>query len=230
MIFARQRSERTRKKSENFEFFCIFGGRNFVNHRSDGEFMKKAVLLISAIFLVSLIALVAAKFFIVMPWENAELPKLENPRLVVQKSARRLQVFDGEKLIKTYKIVLGFAPVGDKQTEGDGKTPEGEFYVFTKNPNSKFYLSLGVSYPNAEAARRGLRENIITQAENDQILRAVAEKRTPPQKTALGGEIYIHGGGGTAADWTEGCIALRDEEMKELFDAIPVGARVKIEP
>jgi murein L,D-transpeptidase YafK len=191
--------------------------------------MKKAVLLISAIFFVSLVGVFAAKFFIVMPWENVELPKLENPRLVVKKAARRLQVFDGEKLVKTYEIVLGFAPVGNKEIEGDGKTPEGEFYVFTKNPNSKFYLSLGVSYPNAEAARRGLRERLITQTKHDQILQAVAEKKTPPQKTRLGGEIYIHGGG-IVADWTEGCIGMRNEEMKELFDAVPVGASVKIEP
>jgi murein L,D-transpeptidase YafK len=161
--------------------------------------------------------------------DSKPLPSVENPRLVVKKKARLLQVYDGGKLVKTYRVALGFAPRGDKETEGDGKTPEGEFYVFTKNDQSKFYLSLGLSYPNREAAMRGLQEKLISREEHDEILRAVAEKRMPPQKTALGGEIYIHGGG-TEKDWTEGCVALPDEEIKELFARIPVGTTVIIEP
>jgi len=168
-------------------------------------------------------------FFIFMPLENTKLSEIENPRLVVKKSERKLEVFDGEKLAKTYRIVLGFAPEGDKAEEGDGKTPLGEFYVFTKNDKSKFYLSLGLSYPGIEDAQRGLSENLISEAEHDAIVQAVNEKRMPPQNTKLGGEIYIHGGG-TEKDWTWGCMALKDEEMKELFDAIPTGARVSILP
>src|SRR5574338_321200 len=87
--------------------------------------------------------------FSVMSVKNPQLPSvIENPRLVVKKSGRKLEVFDGEKLLKTYKIVLGFTPAGDKEREGDGKTPLGEFYVFTKNEKSKYYLSLGLSYPS----------------------------------------------------------------------------------
>ena len=112
---------------------------------------------------------------------------------------------------------------------GDGKTPEGEFYVFAKNARSKFYLSLGLSYPNIKAAERGLKDEIISREEYDAILEAIKEKRTPPQKTALGGEIYIHGGG-IETDWTKGCIALRNGEMKEIFELISVGAKVKILP
>lgn len=164
-----------------------------------------------------------------MPWENSELPKMENPRLIIKKVERELQVLDGEKLIKTYKIVLGSAPVGDKETEGDGKTPEGEFYVFTKNDKSKFFLSLGVSYPSIDDAKRGLENDLISQKEHDAIVEAINNKQMPPQKTKLGGEIYIHGGG-TIADWTDGCVALRNEEMQELFDAFPVGTAVVILP
>ena len=167
----------------------------------------------------------------VMSQKNAKaLPSvIENPRLVVKKSARKLEFFDGEKLLKTYRIVLGFAPAGDKEIEGDGKTPLGDFYVFTKNEQSRFYLSLGLSYPGIDDAARGLRENLISKEEYDEILLAIAEKRMPPQKTALGGEIYIHGGG-TAKDWTWGCVALENEQMKELFDAVPAGTRVTILP
>lgn len=161
--------------------------------------------------------------------ESKSLPKIENPFVVVSKSQRKLQLFDGEKLIKTYKIALGFAPVGDKEKQGDCKTPEGEFYVFTKNDKSKFYLSLGISYPNIEDATRGIEAKLITKTEHDKIIRAVKNKKMPLQNTKLGGEIYLHGGG-TSGDWTWGCVALKNEEIKELFDTLSVGTRVKIEP
>jgi murein L,D-transpeptidase YafK len=161
--------------------------------------------------------------------ESKSLPKIENPFIVINKSQRKLKLFDSEKLIKTYKIALGFAPVGDKEKQGDGKTPEGEFYVFTKNDKSKFYLSLGISYPNIKDATRGLKANLITNTEHDKIIRAVKNKKMPLQNTKLGGEIYLHGGG-TSGDWTWGCVALKNEEVKELFDALPVGTSVKIQP
>lgn len=160
--------------------------------------------------------------------ESESLPKLEKPFVVVSKSQRKLELFDGEKLIKTYKVALGFAPVGDKEKQGDGKTPEGEFYVFTKNDKSKFYLSLGISYPNNEDATRGLEANLITKTEHDQIVRAIKNKKMPLQNTKLGGEIYLHGGG-ASGDWTWGCIALKNEEIKELFETLRVGTRVKIQ-
>jgi hypothetical protein len=169
--------------------------------------------------------------FFAMSLENSKLSsEIENPRLVVKKSERKLEVFDGEKLLKTYKIALGFAPEGDKEQEGDGKTPLGEFYVFTKNDQSKFYLSLGISYPSIDDAERGLRENLISPEEHTAIVKSISEKKMPPQNTRLGGEIYIHGGGGAAKDWTWGCMALKDEEMREIFDAIPQGAPVSILP
>lgn len=156
-----------------------------------------------------------------------DLPVLRKPRLVIRKADRKLDVFDGGKLVKTYSIALGFSPTGDKEIEGDGKTPEGEFYIFTKNPKSRFHLSIGVSYPSTEDAARGLKADLISQAEHDDIVKAIRKKETPLQKTKLGGEIYIHGGG-TSGDWTDGCIALSNEDMTELFEAIPVGATVTI--
>lgn len=164
-----------------------------------------------------------------MPWNSDGLPKMDNPRIVVKKKARTLEVFDGDKLIKKYTIALGFEPVGDKEIEGDGKTPEGDFYVFTRNAESKFYLSLGVSYPNIEDAKRGLEKDLITQEEHDLIIKAINEKKMPLQNTKLGGEIYIHGSG-NLLDWTAGCMALSNKEMKELFDSIPVETPVRIEP
>ena len=158
-----------------------------------------------------------------------ELPKLNNPRIVIKKAARKLELFDGKKFIKTYPMVLGFTPTGDKEVEGDGKTPEGKFYVFTKNPKSRFHVSLGVSYPSRDDADRGLLKGLITQQERDDIVKAIEDKKMPLQKTALGGEVYIHGGG-TLTDWTDGCVALSNDQMEELFNAIPVGTEVEILP
>jgi murein L,D-transpeptidase YafK len=157
------------------------------------------------------------------------MPKLVNPELVVEKSKRKLKLFDGKKLIKTYTISLGAAPIGDKEIEGDGKTPEGNFYIFTKNDKSSFFLSLGVSYPNKEDAARGLKQNLVNQTEFDEIIKAIDMKEMPLQKTKLGGEIYIHGGG-CDSDWTQGCIALANEDMQEIFDIIEIGVNISIKP
>ncbi len=159
--------------------------------------------------------------------QTENLPKMENPHLLIAKSARTLELFDGDKLIKTYRVALGFAPEGDKQREGDGKTPEGEFYIFTKNAQSRFYLSLGLSYPAIKDAERGLKTKLITVKQRDAIVAAIGNQQKPLQNTKLGGEIYIHGGGADK-DWTWGCAALADQDIKELFEILPVGTKVKI--
>ena len=107
--------------------------------------------------------------------------------------------------------------------------PEGEFYIFTKNPRSAFHLSLGVSYPNVEDAERGLRDGLITRAQRDRIVRAIRNKSTPPQNTPLGGDIYIHGNG-ARSDWTWGCVALENEDIEELYRVIDTGTLVTIKP
>jgi len=154
---------------------------------------------------------------------------LVHPKIVVKKSQRQMFLYSGGKLVRTYRIGLGLSPVGDKVRQGDRRTPEGDFYVFTRNNRSAFYLSLGVSYPNEAHAARGLRDGLITKAQYEAIVRAVRAGKTPPQNTQLGGDIYIHGNGATS-DWTWGCVALEDSDVKELFDAIPVGTPVRIEP
>jgi murein L,D-transpeptidase YafK len=154
---------------------------------------------------------------------------LADPRIVVKKGERRLTLFDGDRKVRVYRIGLGFAPVGDKVRQGDGRTPEGSFYVCVKNVASKFYRSLGLSYPNKEHAARGLRDGIVNRTQHDQIIRALANHQRPPWDTRLGGEIFIHGNG-SSSDWTWGCVALDDSDMKELFEAVPKGASVVIEP
>ena len=154
---------------------------------------------------------------------------LKNPLIVVTKSKRRLELYSDGALVRTYKVGLGLNPVPDKVRQGDRATPEGDFYVFTKNDKSAFYLSLGISYPNIEDAERGLREKMISRGQHNAIVRAIKRKATPPQNTALGGDIYIHGNG-SSSDWTWGCVALENVEMTELFDAVAVGTKVTIKP
>jgi L,D-transpeptidase catalytic domain len=154
---------------------------------------------------------------------------LSGPRIVVEKGARRLTLYSNGERVRVFGVALGFEPTGDKEKQGDGRTPEGDFYVCMKNDRSKFYLSLGLSYPNAEDAERGLRDGLITRAQHTRITSAIARGAKPPWDTRLGGEIFIHGGG-TARDWTWGCVALENEHIKELFDAVPLGTPVRIEP
>jgi murein L,D-transpeptidase YafK len=152
---------------------------------------------------------------------------VENARIVIYKSKRRLELYSDQKLIRTYRVGLGFSPVADKRIEGDGATPEGDFYVFVKNIKSAYYLSLGISYPNAEDASRGLKDNLISKSEHDAIISALEKNQMPPQNTKLGGLIYIHGNG-SSRDWTWGCVALDNADMKELYDAVEVRTPVTI--
>lgn len=186
-----------------------------------------------AIFITIAAAAVTAAAFAVAAWMDpspmtkAILPELKDPEIVIRKSTRVLEVYDGGRLVRRFSAVLGSSPELDKEIEGDGRTPEGEFYVFVKNPKSRFHLSLGLSYPAPDDADRGLADGLISREEYDAIVNAASEKKMPPQKTRLGGEIYIHGGG-ISRNWTAGCIALENDEMTALFEAIPMGTRVMI--
>lgn len=154
---------------------------------------------------------------------------LKKPKIRVIKAQRLLYLYEDDKLLRIYPIGLGFNPQGDKKKEGDGRTPEGIYFISEKNPKSKFYLSLAISYPNTQDAKWALREGRIQSSEFEDIQRATNHQATPPWKTPLGGEIFIHGNG-SRSDWTDGCIALENFQMKELYQAIPRGTPVEILP
>ncbi len=188
---------------------------------------KRPIIILGIISLIIALAYIFGADKLTSMNKSEPLPEIAASRIVVHKAARKLKLYDGEKLIKTYEVVLGRSPVGDKEREGDGKTPEGIFYVFGKNAGSKFHLSLGISYPSTDNAERGIAAGLIGQNEKELIERAIVNGQMPPQKTALGGEIYIHGNG-TASDWTEGCIAMENADIEELFTVISKGVPVKI--
>jgi len=145
---------------------------------------------------------------------SRSLPTVEF--LVVFKSKRKLGLYhsiDGKPvLLRSYRVDLGFTPRGDKGQEGDGRTPEGTYYINRRNKNSAYHLSLGISYPDvkdmAEARARGL---------------------------SPGGDIFIHGGPTRfrdrfKRDWTAGCISVTNAEIEEIWAMVPIGTPIAIRP
>jgi hypothetical protein len=157
------------------------------------------------------------------------LGEIAKPRIIVRKSKRILELWDDQVLCASYPIGLGFEPIDHKQVEGDGRTPEGEYYVCTRNPNSRFYRALGVSYPNREDADAGLMSGTIDEQIADLIREAIDLQSCPPWNTPLGGEIMIHGQG-SQSDWTAGCVAVEDEVMDLLWQHSPLGTPITILP
>lgn len=135
-------------------------------------------------------------------------------KIVVLKSKQSLLAYSEGKLIVSYKIALGKNPRGDKQYEGDLRTPEGFYIINSKNPNSAFYKNLGISYPDAR-----------------HINEAKLLSRSP------GGDIKIHGLKNGKSyigkfhrwrNWTDGCIALTNKEMEELYNHTRIGTPIEI--
>jgi murein L,D-transpeptidase YafK len=128
----------------------------------------------------------------------------------VHKSARKMYLLHGNRALEVYDIGLGFAPDGHKQFEGDGKTPEGLYFIDRRNPESEYHLSIGLSYPNPA-----------------DIAFAEAAEKEP------GGDIFIHGGPKrpvSTRDWTLGCIAVSDKEMEWVYAMVKDGTPVYVLP
>jgi len=165
---------------------------------------------VSALSLVAVLC--AAKMM------NAQVPeeKKTGVRIVIAKSARTMTLEIGGQPDKTSKVALGGQPVGAKQQQGDHKTPEGEYFVDAKIAHSRFYQALHLSYLSAK-------------------------DRTWARKQGVnpGGDVEIHGlgkkygwigAGHRLTDWTDGCIAVANEEIEDIFRIVPVGTQVEIKP
>lgn len=145
-------------------------------------------------------------------------PPLENQadRIVIEKSARTMTLMRNDKPLKTYKVALSRQPVGAKERAGDHRVPEGEYTVDSKNPDSRFHLALHISYPKA-ADREHARKLGVDP----------------------GGNVEIHGVGRAFSwvgslhrwiDWTDGCVAVTNSEIEEIWPLVPVGTPVEIGP
>jgi len=135
----------------------------------------------------------------------------EVTRIIINKGDREMFLLHHDRVLKSYEVDLGFAPEGHKEFEGDGKTPEGDYTVDRRNPNSSFHLSLGISYPN----------------EQDIAFAEVAGK-------SPGGDIFIHGEpnklGIFGPDWTAGCISVKNGEIESIYAMVRDGTPVTINP
>jgi hypothetical protein len=157
------------------------------------------------------------------------LELVTRPKLYVQKNERRLLLIQDQVLIRQYHVALGPNPRGDKYYKGDGRTPEGDYFICSKNGASNYYKSFGISYPSLRHAENGLHSGVITYNDYCEIVQANDAMKMPPANTALGGLIMIHGGG-SYKDWTLGCVAVQNSAMDELFAVVGVGTPVTIVP
>ncbi len=155
------------------------------------------------------------------------LTDIVSPEIYVYKEKRRLYVIQSNVLVRDYPVGLGFHPAGDKEREGDGRTPEGDFSICQKNPVSRFNEALVLNYPDKKHAEQAFYAGILSPPELKEILLAAERKATPPWYTKLGGQIYIHAGA-AHKDWTDGSIALYKSDMDELFKIASTGTPVHI--
>lgn len=177
--------------------------------------------------------------------------RIEGARLFVIKAQRRAELWVGTTMVKAYRIQLSQRPVGTKERVKDLRTPEGSYFICARRP-SKYHRGLWLSYPNAEDAARGVAAGRVSAAERDAIESALAAGRCPPQNTKLGGLIMIHGQQALAGrprnrarrdlkagdvdprsvtmsfDWTAGCIAMFNPDVRELDALLPDRAEVRI--
>ena len=196
--------------------------------------------LLSAIFLSSLLVPVNA-LADGLPDETVAVKYQPYPGAYIEivKSEQRLRLKHGDTVFKEYPIAFGRGDRGSKERLGDKKTPEGIYRIAGVNDSERFYLFLRLNYPNVKDAFYGLKNKIIDRAQFDAIIDALKRGQLPPQNTALGGAIGIHGVGAENAkklkihanmNWTEGCIALTNSEVTELSRLVSIGTEVVIKP
>lgn len=162
---------------------------------------------------------------------------ISNVWVRVSKKKKTVYVYRGAELVKKVSADLGYNAFSDKERRGSRRlrdhwrTPEGAFYVVAKNPRSQFHKAFVLNYPTAEDAERGLKKGLISKEEHDAIVRAQANFAMPLMSTALGGMIEIHGDGtGSGVNWTQGCVAIENRHMDELWPWVQVGTPVLVEP
>jgi murein L,D-transpeptidase YafK len=147
---------------------------------------------------------------------TAEQTKVVADKVLVEKALRRLTLFQNGKSIKTYKVALGKNPVGPKVQKGDGRTPEGIYSIDARNPNSAFHLALHISYPNAADKARA--ESLGVPSGGGIMIHGI--------KNWLGWLGSLH----RLSDWTQGCIAVTNTEIEEIWKRVPNGTVVEIVP
>jgi murein L,D-transpeptidase YafK len=164
-------------------------------------------------------------------------------RIVICKKDRVLKLFQNGKQTRQYNVCLGYNPNGPKTILGDGKTPEGEYFICFRNGASQYRRFMGISYPGIGDAEAAFEKGIIKKEELDEIIKRNKSRTTPLWDTKLGGWVGIHGYPELEPkrlwmsllhpkpdNWTDGCIAMWTTEIEELFEKAPLGTKVIITP
>ena len=184
----------------------------------------------------ALVKLIYLALLALLAGQGAEAGEYE---LRISKQDNELIVERVGARVKTYRIASGRGGQGAKRRQGDNKTPVGAYRITQVRESGRFHYFMHLDYPNLIDAWHGYKDKVISAVEFKQIALAHKQGRTPPQDTGLGGFIGIHGLGQTDAEklaihqgfnWTEGCIALTNEEVRELRQFIQPGATVIIRP
>lgn len=161
----------------------------------------------------------------------------ENVELLILRSSHTLIVKQGDVTLRTFKVAFGSGGKKAKLREGDHTTPKGTYSINIVRDSERFHLFMQLNYPNMNDAQRALKTKLISRKQYQDILDAQLEGRMPPQNTGLGGAIGIHGIGVETkdkieihqlADWTQGCIAMRNDEVEVLSRYISRGTKVTI--
>lgn len=151
-------------------------------------------------------------------------------RIYVSKLSKELTLIVDNKILGKWPCSMGeFSANGTKQRQGDRTTPTGDYYICVRNDKSAYHLSLGLSYPDKEAADRGFADGIISQEEKDAIYTAIDNKACPPWNTALGGAIMIHGNYQKGIP-TAGCVAVSNDVMDIIWPYGQLGIKVTVGP
>jgi len=166
------------------------------------------------LFALSLLLIAAAAAFIFQKRQNPRPPKAD--KILVEKGARRLTLFSSGRKLKEYHVALGFSPIGPKEREGDGRTPEGIYSIDFHKPDSAFHRALHVSYPSAQDNARAAEAGISPGGD-------IMIHGLPNGLGALGAAYRLH-------DWTAGCIAVTDPEIDEIYSSVNDGAPIEILP
>ncbi|MCG7852590.1 MAG: L,D-transpeptidase, partial [Methanosarcinaceae archaeon] len=170
---------------------------------------------------------------LLLGWAYAK--EMSSKCVVIDKGIHRMFLYRDGKVIESYAVSLGIDSVSPKRRRGDKSTPEGCYCVTCKKSESRFYKFLGLSYPNKVDAWLGLRKRLISLSEYSSIANAISAGSSPPACTSLGSGIGIHGGGvyrnsgkSMVRDWTEGCIAVNNQDMDVIYSFCDVGDMVII--
>ena len=152
----------------------------------------------------------------------------EDVHVIVNKSKLTLELYGDDVMIGKFPIRIGEAE-GQKEKEGDKRTPEGNYYICSRKDETENTLFMGISYPNAEDAKAAYEDELISRSTRNSIIEAIDEGKRPPWDTAMGGAIGIHGKY-DEREFTQGCIAISDDNVKILWEYAQTGTPVEIVP